>query len=283
MASAALKEPEGLPETGQDTGTGEPQSGGEQQTKSAEDEAYLRGWRPKEEFTGRGEWVDAETFLAKADTNLGLSKAEREQLKRRISVLEGMNKKLIRLEQNAYSSAMADIQAKMKNAVVTGNVAEFEALDKKAEKLREDAAAPQADQQKEAIRAFADWRDDNEWYDLGGLPSATETERKQRVYFDRMVEANEDKAREMAPADFIAYIGDLVESKYPAASTPRPKATESVAGVTRGGTRTAAKTYANMPPEFQRQADRFHEKGVYKGTLAEAREKYAKAYFAKEL
>lgn len=252
-----------------------------EEQRSPEDIAYHRGWRPKDEFTGRGEWVDAPTFLEKSNTNLGLAKAENEQLKKRNSVLEGMNKKLIRLEQSAYDNAMADIQTKMKNAVVTGDVAAFEALDKKADALRKENI-PAADQQKEAIRAFASWRDDNEWYDLGGQAGATDTERRQRAYFDRMVEANEDKARTMEPAEFIAHIGELVEAKYPASSTPRPKATESVAGVTRTSSGRGVQTYASLPPEYKRQADRFHEQGVYKGTLAEAREKYAKAYYAKD-
>lgn len=272
-----LKEPEAALDTGQD-GV-EPQS--DAQPQSAEDRAYVRGWRPKEEFSGRGEWVDAAEFLERADQNLGLAKGREQQLNKRISILESMLKKVQRSEMNAHSNALAEIKAKMENAVVTGNVAAFKALDEQADGLRKDMVADTpitSYTEADINHAFEAWADDNEWYHLGGLPSATDTERRQRAYFDRMAAANGDKAQGMPPADFIAYIGELVAEKFPASATPRPKATESVAGVTRTSASRSAKTGANLPVEAKDAVRRYMRQGIYKGTFEESCNAFAKDY-----
>lgn len=246
-----------------------------------EAEARAHYWLPKEEFKGdKSRWVDAETFVKRADEILPLVKKQNSELKGKVDYLERQIKRVMKSEQTAYENALADIQAKMENAVVTGDVAAFKALDKKADDLRKDMAqdTPKADQSKEAVRAFADWRDDNEWYDLGGLASATETERKQRAYFDRMVEGNMDKAAEMQPAEFIAYIGDLVEAKYPAGKAARPRGVESVAGVTRGGQGKSGKTGANLPTEAKEAVRRYMRQGIYKGTFEESCNAFAKDF-----
>lgn len=270
-----LKEPEAPIDTGQDGGDGGIIE------RDFDTEARAHGWRPLDEFKGDPtQFVDAEAYVRRADEVLPFIRKQNKELKGKIEFLERQIKKVMKSEQGAYEQALADVKAKMENAVVTGNVEAFNKLDKQADDLRKGMVAdtPQADQQKEAIRAFADWRDENEWYDLGGQAGATDLERRQRAYFDRMVEANEDKACDMAPADFIAHIGELVEAKYPASKTPRPKANESVAGVTRTRAGASAKTGANLPPEAKAQAKRFHSQGIYKGTLAEAYDKYAQSY-----
>lgn len=245
-------------------------------------EARAHGWRPLEEFKGDpAQFVDAETYAKRADEVLPFVKKENKQLKGKIEFLERQIKKVMKSEQSAHENALAEIKAKMQNAVVTGDVAAFKALDEKADDLRKDMVAdtPALDQQKEAIRAFADWRDDNEWYDLGGLAGATDLEKRQRIYFDRMVEANQDKTATMEPAEFISYIGDLVDAKYPPQRIPRPKGTEAVAGVTRTAATRNAHSGANLPTEAKETAERYVRQGIpgYKGkTKAEAYELFAK-------
>lgn len=273
-----LAEPATEPlETGQDTGEHQPAP------RDYDAEARAQGWTDKETFRGdESRWVDAETFVKRADEvmpllrkQLGHYRAELDQMKREI-------KKVRKSEMAAYDNALADLERRQDKAVETGDVAAARELREKAKKLSAemaDDAAPPADQQKEAIRAFAAWRDENEWYDLGGLAGATDTERRQRAYFDRMVEANMDKASEMSPTDFIAHIGDLVEAKYPAQKVVRPKATESVAGVTRTAAGKSVKTGANLPPEAKAAAERYVRQGIpgYKGkTKAEAYDLFAK-------
>jgi hypothetical protein len=267
-------------DTGQDTD--EQQSSGE---RDFEAEARAQGWTDADTFKGdKARWVDAETFVKRSDEVMPLLKKQLSHYRAELDQMKREIKRVRKSEQASYDNAYADLKAKMENAVVTGNVAAFKELDAKADQLRKDMAddtPPPADQQKEAVRAFADWRDENEWYDLGGLAGATDMERRQRAYFDRMVEANEDKARTMAPADFIAHIGSLVEAKYPPERAARPKANESVAGVTRTAATRNVHSGANLPADAKETAERYIRQGIpgYKGkTKAEAYELFAKHY-----
>lgn len=265
-----------------------PETGGvndnlEQQTeRDYEAEARAQGWVPADEFKGdKSRCVDAETFVKRADEVMPLLRKQLSHYRAELDQMKREIKKVRKSEQASYENAYADLKSQMEKAVETGNVAQFKALDAKADELRKGMAedTPVADQQKEAARAFSAWRDDNEWYDLGGLPSATETERKQRVYFDRMVEANEDKARTMAPAEFISFIGDLVEAKYPPQRTARPRGTESVAGVTRTAQSKSAKTGVNLPADAKAAAERYMRQGIYKvETKEQAWNLFAKDY-----
>lgn len=270
-----------LPEAPLETGANDGEIG-EVQTRDYEAEARVHGWRPEAEFKGDPtQFVDAETYVKRADEVLPFVKKENKQLRGKIDFLERQIKKVMKSEQEAYSSALAEVRAKMEKAVVTGDVAAFNTLDKKAEDIRKNMAedAPAGDRMKEAVKAFADWRDANEWYDLGGLAGATDAERRQRAYFDRMVEASEELARTMDPPEFIAHVAGLVAAKYPAERAPRPKGTEAVAGVTRTGASKSAKIGANLPPEAKETAERYVRLGIpgYKGkTKAEAHDLFAK-------
>lgn len=269
-----LKEPDVLPDTGQDD---EQQS---HQSDAAEAEARQLGWKPEDQYTGKGTWVPADVFMDRQKQFLGLANKRVEQLQTQVRKMEGELKKVRRSEMNAHANALAELKEQMLVSVRTGDEAAFNKLDKQADDLRKNMTedTPVADRQADAVREFAKWRDDNEWYDLGGLAGASDLEKRQRVYFDRMVQANEDKAATMDPPEFLTFIGDMVEAKYPAERAPRPRGTEAVAGVTPSRPRGTAQNYANLPPDAKLQADRFHANGVYKGTLAEAREKYAKTF-----
>lgn len=277
MATQLAETPAETLDTGQDTG--EQQSGGERDWNA---EAIAHGWRPLEEFKGDPrQFVDAETYVKRADEVLPFVKKENKQLRGKIEFLERQIKKVMKSEQEAYSSALADVKAKMEKAVVTGDVAAFNTLDKKAEDIRKNMAAdtPGADRQAEAMRAFNDWRDKNEWYDLGNLAGADADEKLKRAYADRMMDANVELTKTLDPADFFEHIAGLVDAKYPPSRAPRPKGTEAVAGVTRGGAAKSAKTGANLPAQAKETAERYVRQGIpgYKGkTKAEAYDLFAK-------
>lgn len=230
-------------------------------------EAKAHGWVPKEEFRGDpNRWTDAETFIKRADEVMPLLKKQNETLKRELSDIKRSARRMEDHFTKAEERIRAELVTKMEKAVEIGDVAGFRKLQGEADAL----GSKGPDKQQEAIRAFADFRDENEWYDLGGLASATETERKQRAYFDRMVETNMDKAKDMAPADFIAHIGGLVEAKYPSSAqrAPRAKPPSDVAGVTPRAARSAGKTYADLPPEAQRACDKWVKQGLIKDRAA---------------
>lgn len=248
-----------------------------------EAEARVKGWRPKEEFTGKGEWVDAEAFLQRADDNLGLSRAEKEQMRKRISVLESSLKKLTKLEQRSYQTAMDDITGKMEAAVESGDLGEFRSLFEKLKGLQKDVTEKPEDRQAEAIEAFDTFREDNGWYDKGNLASATEADISARIYADRMMEKHVKLTETMEPAAFFAHIEGLVKDKYPLlGKAARAKPASDVAGVTAVGGKPKGKVGANLPPEAKAAAERYMRQKIGAfgkcTTKAEAYDLFAKDY-----
>ncbi len=269
----------------------EADAGGEadsQSTPSAADleaEARAAGWRPKEEWDGRGEWRDAAEFLAVRENNLALKRKEVDHLKGEIAKLKREVKKLTIAEQRAYSSALADIKAEMEQAVETGDVAAFRAADKKMEELRQEATAdiaaiPGGEDPQEQFDAF---REMHNWYDKANLASATETEIEARLYADRLADrwAKEGRQQTMKPSEFFAAIAEATLKKFPLLKmkAARAKPASDVSGGSRPGAAAKAKSFANLPAEAKAQADRFFKMGVIKAKdIAEAREKYVRDY-----
>lgn len=261
-----------------------PGGDGQPLERDYEAEARAIGWKPKEEWDGRGEWRDAEAFLAFREDNLGLKKKEVDHLKGRISQLERTIRRLSKAEQRAYDSARADIEAEMEAAVESGDITAFRAAKKRADTLSEEVAAETGTTHGEdPSEQFDSFRDANPWYDKANLASASEIEVNARLYADRLADkyAEQGLQKSMAPSEFFAKIAEEVEAKYPQlkARTAREKPASDVAGVTRPGAGSKAKTGANLPPEAKAQATRFFTQGVIKGkTLAEALDTYAKSY-----
>lgn len=274
-----LKEPEPIIEedTGQDTGDEAAQTQG----RDFEAEARVKGWRPQEEYSGKGEWVDAEAFLQRADDNLGLSRAEKEQMRKRISVLEGKLKRLTKLEQQSYESALDTVRSEMKAAVETGDVAAFDALDAKADKIRKDMTPVEAHGE-DPGEAFDSFRENNIWYDKGNLASASEVEVEARLMADRLADkfARQGLQNELSPTAFFERIAKEVAEKLPTLGSKgaRPKAVEAVAGVTRTAASRSAKTGANLPADAKEAVRRYMRKGIYKGSFEESCNEFAKDY-----
>lgn len=276
-----LKEPEIVepPETGQDI---EPQS----QARDWEAEARQLGWKPEGEFE-EGErrpasFKDAETFVRDGEEKAGLQKETIAHLKQRLSSMERTMKRLTVAEQAAFQRGVDSVKAQMREAVANGDTETFEKLDKQLDQLR-DAQTPQEDPQ-EAFDAF---RDANDWYDMGGLASATAEQSRARILADRAFEkAVRQKLHEtMTPAELFEKVKAEVIAQVPDLEKARPtlsprKTASDVEGVSRPGNGKGTGA-ANLPPEARDQAIRFFESGVIKAKdKNEALAKYAKDYFA---
>lgn len=252
-----------------------------------EAEAKAQGWTPKEDFRGDpNRWVDAETFVRRADEVMPFLKKQNGHLKREIDDLKKMTRRLMKSEQSAYQNALADIQAKMQEAVEAGDVEAWERLDKKKDSLRDNAArdAETASPDKRAIdKAFTDFRDEHDWYDLGGLPGASDAEKRARAYADREAErmVQEGLADTLAPDSFFAELAERTAKRFPTVNgaTPRPKPPSDVAGVTRPNGARNARTGANLPQEAKEHAERYMNAGIFKvKTKAEAYDLMAKSF-----
>lgn len=249
-----------------------------------EEEARSRGWTPKDEFKGdETRWIDAETFVKNAETKMPLLTKENKQLKDKIEYLERTVKKLTKAEQMAYSNAIEDLKAKQREAVEYGDVKAHDAISEKIDKLRADMTddAPPEDPK----AAFVEFREANEWYDLGGLPGATDTERRARALADRVADKFTAQGMQqepgMTPAKFFAKVAEEVREQLPMldAKPARQKPQSDVAGTTRPGAARSAKNGANLPTEAKAQAKRFFERGIIKAKdVNEAYDKFAKDY-----
>lgn len=279
-----LKEPEATPTVAE-----EPQAAPANDERDFEAEARVMGWKPEEEFAEGErrprEFRDAEAFVRAAEEKAGLQKQTISHLKEKVSFLERAVKKLTKMEQNAYSNALADIRAQMEDAVNAGDVEGFRALDKKADKIREDMrddAPAHGEDPAEQVLAF---RDTNPWYDKGALASATEVEVEARLYADRVADRwiAQGKPQTMPPSQFYAELAEEVNNRFPMLKhrAARAKPPSDVAPSTRPAARAGAKTGANLPPEAKAAADRYVRMKVpgFAGkTKEEAYNLFAKSY-----
>lgn len=256
-----------------------------QSPEDREAEAREMGWRPREEWNGKGVYRDVDEFLEYRENNLALKKKETDHLRGELAAMRKMLTKVMASERNTHANALAQVRAEMEEAVETGDVAAFKKLDAKAEKLRADIVedTPGLVHGEDPQDAFDGFREANSWYDKANLASASETEIEARLFADRLADkyAKQGLQDTMAPSEFFAKIADETEAKFPLlkARATRAKPVSDVAAVTRPGMGSKARTGANLPADAKAQAARFHSQGIYgKATLAEALDKYAKSY-----
>jgi hypothetical protein len=273
MASAALKQQELEPDEGVIIpGEGE---GGETDTGQATErdydaEARENGWRPKEEFPGDpAKWVDAKTFMDRAEEVMPLLKAQNAKLKRK---LEDMSKDIRRAtahfegaEKRAFEKAKAELEARVEAAIESGDLEAGRTALKEMNELKPEADTPAKATKEEAQEALDDFREANPWYDKANLANATEIEINARLFYDRMCDKHIKLTDELAPAEFFAKICDMTVEKYPAikGKPARQKPASAVEGTTGGrGGSGRTKSWDNLPDAAKRTYQRFIDKGI---------------------
>jgi hypothetical protein len=265
MASAALKIDEGtiIPGEGDDGGEVI-----ENAPRDFEAEAKEHGWSPKEDFKGDvNRWVDAETFMKRADEMMPLLKATNARLKRD---LESIRKDLKRAtthfegaEKRAYDRALADLETKLAEATEAGDTKAAAGVAKEMRELAP-VEAKQEYTKAEAEEALDEFREEHPWYDKANLANATEIEINARLFADRMVDKNLEKTKDMPPREFFAYIAELTEDKFPLlkGKPQRQKPASAVEGGTSGPRRGMAQTWDNLPDDAKKQYQRFIDRGL---------------------
>lgn len=283
MASAALKVESGT----EIPGEGE----GQVAQRDFETEAREHGWSPKEEFKGdEAKWVDAETFMKRADDMLPLLKAQRDRFKRDYEALKKdvkrMSAHMEGVEKRSYERALADIEQRHSQAVEAGDLKAANAAAKEMRELKPVEERNPAELKAQAEEALDAFRDENPWYDKANLAGASETEQLGRIYWDRMVDKNIELTKTMAPAEFFAYVTNLTKDKYPALFTkaPREKPGSAVEGVTAGRPRGSSKSWDNLPADAKRTFERYQKNGLLGVKPTGDREKdlaASRVYYAK--
>lgn len=241
-----------------------------------EAEARRHGWTPKEEFKGDGsKWVDAETFVKRADEVMPFLKKQNGALKRELDDLKRQMRKasdyFSKAEERAYQKALSDIEQRHAEAVEMGDArAAKAAVDemRKVEKDFEDTKAALevpaddvADKPDEATlrRELNDWMEANDWYVLDD---------KKRAYAD--LQAEKMGPAEQWPNGRKAWFDELakrVDNRF----SERPPVANNP-----GGNRPGAKggrSYADLPPEAKKLCDKWVANGLIK-----SRDDYVKSY-----
>lgn len=238
-----------------------------------EAEARQHGWTPKEDFRGdAAKWVDAETFVKRADEVMPFLKKQNAGLKRELDDLKRQVKKasefFTQAEERGYARAMDELQRKHDDAVETGDVAAARKVlkdmgDLQAEiatskaALTEDKPEPASDPRAE----FAAWVEDNDWYVL---------DENKRTYADL-------QAQTMGPAEkwegghaaWLAEIKARTDRKF-AEKKPNPA---NPSGNRAGPSARGGKTFSDLPPAAKALADKWVKSGIIK-----SRDDYVKSY-----
>jgi hypothetical protein len=233
-------------------------------------EARAHGWTPKDDFKGdAAKWVDAETFVKRADEVMPFLKKQNAGLKRQIDDLTRQFKKASehfgKAEERAYKRALTELQAKHNAAVEEGDVAGANKVLKDMDELKADAA-PKIDRDdapdpKQAAREFAEWVEDNDWY---------VSDDKKRAYADIQAGAMGPAGEwDGGPKAWLDELGKRVSRKF---AEQKPNLANPGGNRGNGGPR-GAKTFADLPPNAKAMCDKWVKQGLIK-----TREDYVKAY-----
>jgi hypothetical protein len=224
-----------------------------------EADARKQGWRPREEFPGDdGRWIDAETFVKRGEELTPFLKASNKILEAKLARVEKRLAAQDKVEQRAYDRAVADLKAKQEHAVELGDVEAHRAVSKELDELK--AAPPEKDDAPDdvqaAVKAFADA---NPWYAQAG---------EARDYADFIANGKyAPLAKTMSPTEFFEFIAERTRATFPDlqdSEKPRARPRSMVEAPTNRGMSRGQKTFADLPAEAQRMADRFVKMGVVK-------------------
>ena len=98
------------------------------QVETAEDKAKAKGWRPKEDYSGENEWVDAETYLRNGSYLREINKLKK--------VINSLSDTLSKSEERAYKKALSDLEAKKKEAELTSDINKYKEVEAEAKELQ---------------------------------------------------------------------------------------------------------------------------------------------------
>ena len=251
----------------------EPLQDNEAQTpRDYEAEAREHGWTPKEDFKGDPtRWVDAESFVTRAEEIMPLLKAQNASMKREMADLKKQMRKasehFSKAEERAYAQAMRDLEARQDQAAEVGDVETVARIRDNIKAMSADVSETVNPVAAEAEEALEAWTAENKWY-------AENSDLREYAEFQATKYAG--LTATMKPAEFFEFIGDKVKKQFPsefAAKPGRPRPNNPVEGVGINRVGSGRRGFADLPPEAQRACDKWVKQGIIK-----SREDYVKSY-----
>jgi len=240
-------------------------------------EASKMGWKPVEEFKGDpAKHIDAQTFYERGQVVLPILQKQNKVLMDKIAGMERDMKRsaefFSKAEERAYTRALSDIQARMDEAVESGDTKGARAAMEDLTKLEKPGKPEVSGSESDRAEEFADWAKANLWYASNDV---------MRVYAEAQAEKlAKTKGGVLERSDLDA-VADAVKAKfedvYPDAFGGKKTETSRRSLVDGGGTATRAprggKSFSDLPPEAQRMCDKWVSNGTIK-----TREDYVKNY-----
>jgi len=266
---------------------------GQQQDNSAELEARARrqGWYPKDQFRGNSkDWVDAETFLRRSETELPVLRDRLRTLDRRnervSEELREVKQTLTefrefsgKAEERAYNKAKRELEEKMRTAAANADVAGVDAARVELDDLNANKPVPpKAPEAREERQAQTDpvvdaWVNAHErsWF----RTDATLNSVAMAIHMDL-----QRTKPGLTLAENLAEVEREVKARFPEKfGNPRRSAAAAVAtpGATTSVRKSGKKTVADLPPEAKAALAKF------KRSIPDYKdEEYLKMYFGDE-
>lgn len=235
--------------------------------------AKRMGWTPKDDFRGNPEkWVDADAFVARADEELPLNRAEIRRLHQTITnmgqQLAQMQGSQGRIASAAYQRAVEDLERQKLAAVAVGDTQSYQALNQQVARVQQEYAPLIQPQQRNAVPTeVMDWVTENPWFDH-------DPELRHMATAMEVIESQ--KTPNAAPRVVLERVKAEIQRRYPEKfNNGARSAPASVEGVpdARGGKRGGKLTFADLDAETKAACDKFVKQGVFK-----TRDDYVKSY-----
>ncbi len=239
-----------------------------EQDKEIEEKARAVGHVPLDEFRGDpNRWVDAKTYLERAEKDMGMLKSNNHKLHDEIKDMkktfmefkEFHEKSIEQAKQDGYKQARTEIIEKQRQAVEDGDTQTFEALESKKTDLDKQYYETQRVEPKADTPppdpTFEQFKQENPWIDtdmeLTALADSLATYVKSvnpslygKAFYDKVAE----EVKKARPEKFSNPNRDLPsavdEGGYRSSATPKTK-----------------RTFNDLPKEAKEQAERFEKRG----------------------
>lgn len=244
-----------------------------------ESKARRMGWVPRDEYRGNQKrWVDAKEFVRRGENELPIL---RERLRRQDDTIAEMQATFKEFKehhtksvQRAYQKAARDLEERRRAAVETGDVEQFDKVQKEMDELQEEFSVQGTakkdeggDERREQPEHpyYQEWLGKNQWY---------KTDQEAHEYANSVAHfLAKTKPELVGTSGFMDAVTNEVKVRYPDKfENPRrngPSSVESGGRAPRG----KRKTYADLPATAKQACDRFVKQGLT------TKEDYVKEYF----
>ena len=234
---------------------------------SAEAEAKLLGWRPKEEFVGDADrWRDAGEFLKHGQETLPILRENYKRLVNELREFKGTfkefqeyHKKTIKkTEDRSYAKAMKDITEEQRKAVEAGDVEKFDNLEAQKKEIPPPIDEPASLSSPAKDPVLVAWEAENDWYGGDSDDDLIMTARAEQLA--AVLNNKGVKLDEMLPR-----IKTCIKKEYPAYFTNQRAQSDAAVGESKRGTgessKKGGKTFADLPADAKKECQKYVKEG----------------------